>query len=41
MNTIKLIEPNTALNDVDHVGSFDVQENIVFSKEYHIIYLTR
>lgn len=28
-NIIKLTEPNTPLNDADHVGSFNFKENIV------------
>ena len=30
MNIIKLTEPNTPLNDADHVGSFNFKENIVW-----------
>lgn len=30
MNIIKLTEPNTPLNDADHVGSFNFKENVVW-----------
>ena len=30
LNIIRLTEPNTPLNDADHVGSFNFKENIVW-----------
>ena len=29
-NIIKVTEPNTPLNDADHVGSFNFKENVVW-----------
>lgn len=29
-NIIRITEPNTPLNDADHVGSFNFKENIVW-----------
>ena len=32
LNIIKLTEPNTPLNDADHVGSFNFKERIFYGR---------
>ena len=35
-NIIKITEPNTPLNDADHVGSFNFKKNIVWENLNYI-----